>query len=122
MFRRVRIVAVGGLLVMAMAGCVRTEEAREPLSKTALMISRDASGTTLQWKSRKGERYTILYRDGKSPNARWQPLPQATEVEGNGGMLVVRDNTPGAFYRSYRPQALIAVSPDKIPRNRRTFP
>ncbi len=118
MFRLARTTAVGGLMLIVLAACVRTEVPREVLSKTALMVSRDATGTTLQWQSREGERYTIMYRDGKS-GARWQPLPQATEVEGTGGMLVVRDTSPGAFYRSYRPQALIAVSPDKIPKQKR---
>jgi hypothetical protein len=118
-FLLVRIAAAGGLVLCCFLGCVRTDHRKEALSKTALMVGRDGTGTTLQWKSRKDERYTIMYREGKSPGARWLPLPQATEIVGTGETMVVKDTSPGAFYRSYRPQALIAVPADKIPKTKR---
>jgi len=116
MFRHPRILAAVLVPLFCLTACIRTEERKEPRSKTALMISRASTGTTLQWKSREGERYTILYRDGKSPNARWQALPAATEVIGTGEMLVIQDTSPGAFHRSYMPQTLIAVPANSIRR------
>jgi hypothetical protein len=111
----VRALAGGVVLPLMLAACVHTEERREPYSKTALMVSRDSSGTTLQWKSKKDVRYTILYRDGKANSAVWQALPSATELVGTGGTMTAKDNSPGAFYRSYRPQALLSVPASKIP-------
>lgn len=75
------------------------------------MIGRDSGGVTLQWKSVKGQRYTIVYKDGRVGGGTWLPLEGARELEGTGELMTVRDTSPGAFQREYMSQTLVPVNP-----------
>ncbi len=104
--KRIALVLSRALLLAALsgAGCkalmVREEE--KPVADTVLMVSRGSDETVLSWNSQRGVRYVLLYADSRASGTRWQPLPNAASVLGNGSVLTVRDVIPNSRARYYR--------------------
>lgn len=92
------------LVVLLTAGCqaLMVREVEEPLADTVLMVSRGSDETTLSWQTRRGFRYMVLYADSLSGVARWQALPNATQIVGTGSAVTVKDVVPGIRARVYR--------------------
>lgn len=90
------------------AGCktVRVIEEEPPLAETVLMVARTSEGMHLQWASRTGFVYTVLYADRRDGKARWQPLPGAVRLMGTGQPITLRDRIAASQPRYYRLQVL----------------
>ena len=114
----------GGLLLffttlLLLSGCVQVETPREPWQRTPLIVTRDRQGTTLHLRTQKGQRYNILYLDPGGGQGDWRPLPQATQLEGTGETIEIVDTHPLSSRRRYRPQTLLAMPADRVPRELR---
>lgn len=92
--------------LVLLAGCVRTEVARNRPGANPLAVGRDMSGVSLTLHTEKGLRYNILYRD--PGHSEWRPLPQATNIVGTGGPMHFVDKPPPTLvrHRAYSPQNL----------------
>ena len=69
-------------LVLAAAlpcGCVH-EELR-PVRETTLSVARAGGEVTLSFLGTRGIYYTVMYASGNGAGARWQPLPDAVNIQ-----------------------------------------
>lgn len=98
------------LVGSCLMGCVRVEADREPPQATRLVVTRDQNGVNMQFQSAADLHYTVYYRDTGIPNDSWKQLPNATELQGTGGLILIKDPDPTAFRRKYRIQSLISVN------------
>lgn len=98
-------------MLLLASGCatVRTEE--KPVSETTLIVTRAGEETTLSWASQAGATYAVMFADSRDSRTRWQPLPGAERLKGNGSNLVVHDRVPTGRTRYYRLQLLSVPAP-----------
>lgn len=97
-------------MMMGFLGCVRVEADRKDPEPTRMIVTRDTQGVNMQFKSVEGLRYTVYYRNVNVGNDSWKPLPIATEIPGTGELILIRDQSKGAFDRKYRIQSLVPVN------------
>ena len=97
------------LLVMtvvgAMTACTTTEMVGDKgVSRRmpTLIVAKTENGAKLQWNSKIGDVYTILYSESTGPTAKWQSLPNYATLQGTGGTMLATDDTPDAQHRDYR--------------------
>lgn len=107
------------LLGSCLIGCVRVEADREPPQATRLVVTRDQNGVNMQFQSAADLHYTIYYRDTGIPNDSWKQLPNATELQGTGDLILIKDPSPTAFRRKYRVQSLVLMSRDDLKKRKR---
>lgn len=102
---RGRLGAVGPALALAAAllcGCVH-EELR-PVRETTLSVARAGGEVTLSFLGTRGVYYTVMHASDNGARARWQPLPDAVniQVSANGERVIVKDRIPANAERYYR--------------------
>lgn len=86
----------------SLSGCVSVPVESEIDRGTPLIVTRTGNLAHLNWQSRVGELYTVLYADGQHAGANWRPLRQATDIPGNGQEIVLEDYVPTGQTRYYR--------------------
>lgn len=100
-----RIIAIraGGILLLLIGwGCVsQTGHRPEPI-ETTLIVARAGNKATLNWKTKPGILYTVLYADRKDATAVWKRLAGATNIAGTGGMIEFVDHVSYDEPRHYR--------------------
>lgn len=97
----VRVVAC--LMILASAGCVSREIIEvKPVSEVVLTVARSGSSVTLQWQSRVGSTYAVLYSGRMGGGGQWQVLPGAENIQGTGALIQLTDEVPEAQQRYYR--------------------
>jgi len=101
------------------AACVRVDESKDPWRRNTYITTRDRDGVKVHVRSVKDQRFTVEYRDRRSPQSLWQPLPGAREVVGNGEMMEFPDPSPESRHRSYRVQTLLSMQPGQARRTLR---
>lgn len=98
------ILSAAVLLLAAglLAGCVH-EELR-PVRETTLTVARAAGEVTLAWTGQRGMYYTVMHSPSNGARARWQPLPDAVniQVSTDGERVIVKDRIPSSAERYYR--------------------
>ena len=94
--------AVLALATLLPCGCVH-EELR-PVRETMLTVARSAGEVTLAFTGMRGTYYTVMYSPSNGARARWQPLPDAVniQVSANGERVIVKDRLPASTERYYR--------------------
>jgi hypothetical protein len=105
MIRGRHFVCAAAALAMAalpLCGCVH-EELR-PVRETMLTVARSAGEVTLSFEGMRGIYYTVMHSPENGARARWQPLPDAVniQVSANGERVIVKDRVPAATERYYR--------------------
>ena len=90
------------LAALAPCGCVH-EELR-PVRETMLTVARAADEVTLAFEGMRGTYYTVMYSPTNGARARWQPLPDAVNIQvgANGERVIVKDRVPAGTERYYR--------------------
>lgn len=105
------LLLAGGLA----AGCVHRQISPGPEAvETTLTVVRSGEDVQLNWMSRAGVIYTVVYSDGRRPGVPWSVLPQADQLMGTGQALTVRDQAPPGVHRYYRLQ--LGARPPAPPR------
>jgi hypothetical protein len=113
-FRTVRPFFFNSLVLIALtSGCVRTVEARKPLASVNIAITRGIGGTTLTWKSVKGQVYSVQMKDKIRKDARWEFHPKGINLVGSGLEMTFTDQPPAGVTRTYRLH-LLPVSGSKV--------
>ena len=84
------------------SGCVH-EELR-PVRETTLSVARAGGEVTLSFFGTRGVYYTVMHASSNGARARWQPLPDAVniQVSANGEQVIVKDRIPASAERYYR--------------------
>lgn len=83
-------------------GCVH-EELR-PVRETTLSVARAGGEVTLSFIGTRGVYYTVMHSPSNGARAKWQPLPDAVniQVSANGERVIVKDRIPPTAERYYR--------------------
>jgi hypothetical protein len=94
--------AVLALAAFLPCGCVH-EELR-PVRETMLTVARSAGEVTLSFTGTRGIYYTVMYSPSNGARAKWQPLPDAVNIQvaANGESVIVKDRLPASTERYYR--------------------
>ena len=102
MARRLPSAAVLLLAACLLAGCVHEE--LKPVRETTLTVARAAGEVTLAWTGQRGIYYTVMHSPSNGTRARWQPLPDAVNIQvgANGERVIVKDRVPAGTERYYR--------------------
>ena len=102
MARRRTSVAVLLLAACLFGGCVHEE--LKPVRETTLTVARAAGEVTLAWTGERGIYYTVMYSPSNGTRARWQPLPDAVNIQvaSNGERVIVKDRISASAERYYR--------------------
>jgi hypothetical protein len=88
-----------------MSGCATVREEQKPLAETTMMVTRAGDATTMTWTAQPAVDYVIWYADRRDAQARWNVLPGAERLRGQGPMTW-RDQVPSGRLRYYRLQAV----------------
>lgn len=72
------------------------------MAETVLMVARGANETVLSWNTTPGAQYLVLFADRRDGKAKWQPLPGASLLRGDGQPATFKDKVPGTQARFYR--------------------
>lgn len=99
---RTAVAALALAAALLPCGCVH-EELR-PVHETRLTVARAAGEVTLAFTGERGVYYTVMYSPSNGARARWQPLPDAVniQVSANGERVIVKDRLPASTERYYR--------------------
>ena len=103
--RRWGICLVLGCLWMGgLSGCKTIHEELQPIRETTLTVARSGGEVSLSWIGVKGMYYSVMYTDARGAKARWNVLPDATNVRAvvSGEPIVVKDRVGAAQQRYYR--------------------
>jgi hypothetical protein len=92
-----------------------------PLRETTLMVTRANGVVKLGWDSEPGRYYTVLHSRSLGPAGRWEVLPQAANLRGDGRPMSCTDSVSQDEQRFYRLHASaqpiegggVAVSPSR---------
>jgi hypothetical protein len=100
--RRLLPAAVLLLAASLLGGCVHEE--LKPVRETTLTVARAAGEVTLAWTGQRGTYYSVMYSPTNGTRARWQPLPDAVniQVSSDGERVIVKDRIPASTERYYR--------------------
>lgn len=104
--RALRFLLLGASLLLA--GCLssggdqRVIQAPPPMIGAPLMVAYSPTGNVLEWQSKAGQTYTILYRDAFPPSSEWRPLPRYRDISGTGAKVRVVDHPPTQQQRKYK--------------------
>lgn len=81
-------------------GC-RTQivEPKVPITKAVLIATRVEGKAQIEFETKEGEIYTVMFADRRSPSPRWRPLPGAENLVGTGGTMKLTDVGPNRRYR-----------------------
>lgn len=103
-----RMLVSGGwaLGLLALVGCATIREEEKPLAETTMGITRAGDDVTLSWASQPDLAYCIWYTERREAKSRWNILPGAEQVRGNGQTLILRDRVPTGQTRFYRIQTI----------------
>lgn len=93
------------LTLFALCGCATVREEQKPLAETTMVVTRAGETTTLMWTAQPAVDYVIWYADRRDAKARWNVLPGAERLSGQGPMTW-RDQIPSGRLRYYRLQAV----------------
>ena len=88
--------------VVLVEGCVSEEVGGRPVEEITFTVVRSADRVKMNWPSKPGERYTVLFSKDRRPNTPWKPLPSAMNLLGTGETLTVEDRVPEGQSRYYR--------------------
>ena len=90
------------LAASLLGGCVHEE--LKPVRETTLTVARAAGEVTLAWTGQRGIYYTVMHSPSNGTRARWQPLPDAVniQVSSDGERVIVKDRIPASAERYYR--------------------
>ncbi len=87
---------------LILTGCATAPKPFEfPVSPT-MATTLSGGETTITWKAAANQTYTIYYTDaplGKLPG--WKPLPQGTNLRGEGKQMTIADKTGDDSPRRY---------------------
>ena len=104
MTRRRTLLSAAVLLLAAglLGGCVHEELL--PVRETTLTVARAAGEVTLAWTGRRGTYYSVMYSPTNGTRARWQPLPDAVNIQvaSDGERVIVKDRIPASTERYSR--------------------
>ena len=95
---------LGCLWMAGLAGCKTIHEELQPIRETTLTVARSGGEVSLSWIGMKGMYYSVMYTDARGAKARWNVLPDATNVRAvvSGEPIVVKDRVGAAQQRYYR--------------------
>ena len=99
-----RRIALALALGLALAGCKTVREELRPVRETTLSVARAGGDVTLSWIGVRGVYYTVMYAEARGAKARWEPLPDAVNVQGlaTGEPIMVYDRVAPNRQRYYR--------------------
>lgn len=97
-------VAAAALALAALLPCGCVHEELRPVHETMLTVARAAGEVTLAFTGERGIYYTVMYSPTNGARARWQPLPDAVNIQvaANGERVIVKDRVPAGVERYYR--------------------
>lgn len=104
-----RLRSAFALALLLTAGCATIREEQKPIADTVLMVTRAGGETTLAWTAQPNTDYVIWYADRRDAKARWNVLPGAERLRGQGAMEW-RDRVPTGKMRYYRLKAVPAAA------------
>ena len=92
------------LWVAGLSGCKTIHEELQPIRETTLTVARSGGEVSLSWMGVKGMYYSVMYTDARGAKARWNVLPDATNVRAlvSGDPIVVKDRVGAGQQRYYR--------------------
>lgn len=98
------VLALGAAVLLTLSGCKTVREELRPVRETTLTVARSGGEVTLSWIGVKGMYYTVMFADARGAQARWQPLPGASNVPAliSGEPVVVMDRVAANRPRYYR--------------------
>ena len=90
--------------VVALDGCQTSSRpaVSEDGVRSTLVVGRSQDSATLQWESKRGVVYSVLFAKSRSSGAVWQPLPGYEKVPGTGETITIVDKIPYGVTRHYR--------------------
>ena len=100
-----RFVFFSGVAVMMVglgAGCTSTRVGPQSEIRSTLVVAKAGDSVKLNWESKPGLLYTVVYSASLGANARWEPLPGYENMPGTGELMSAEDNSPGSETRYYR--------------------
>ena len=101
-----RWTTLSALLAAALTcSCTTVREEQKPLTETTMVVTRAGDATTMTWTAQPAVDYVIWYADRRDAKARWNVLPGAERLRGQGPMTW-RDQVPSGRLRYYRLQAV----------------
>lgn len=84
-------------------GCVSTETVKKPVGGSVpLVITKSGDMANMQWESKRGYYYTVMYASSRSSRSVWKPLPRCIRIPGTGAHISVTDHFRVGETRHYR--------------------